>query len=148
MLQLEPRVAEALDITLLNLTSQLTGAQQESYARGTLQIKPKRQLGFVAFKCAPQLRRLARIAEQCIGTSYVIYPVPTVTSHFYCCPVGHQKAADFSFDLHNASKPVWCGVCAKPYVGAKWSCACNKPWHTCPIHPPRATASAPRKCGK
>ena len=105
-------------------------------------------MGYVSFKSAPQLRSLARIAVEHISTSYVTFPVPTMTRHFYVCPIGHQKLADFPFDLHHASKPVWCSLCTKPYVGAQWNCACNKTWYTCSLHPPQATKSKPRVCGK
>ena len=148
VLQLHPRVAKELDFTLLNLTQPLSRVQRNSYALGTLQIRPKRQLGYVSFKCAPQLRSLASVAADHICTSNVTFPAPIMARHFYVCPKGHQKLADFPFDLHHASKPIWCSLCTKPYVGAQWNCACNKSWFTCPLHPPQTNKTKPRVCGK
>ena len=49
-----------LNNTMLQLTSQLTTSQKASLEQGTLQLKTKRLIGQITFKCASQLAQLSR----------------------------------------------------------------------------------------
>ena len=59
-----------------------------------------------------------------------------------------NKNAGYPVDLMHASKPIWCSACAKPYVGSKWTCACNRIWHHCPIHAPILCTTRPGELAK
>ena len=126
----------------------MTRAQKSSFDKDTLQTRIRKQLGFVSFKCIPQLRELARISAELFSSHCANFPTPTTVQHHYSCPMGHPKLATFPFDPHNAAKPVWCSTCSKPYVGAKWVCSCHRVWSTCAIHFPLASDTTPRHLGK
>ena len=112
VLQIHACVARQLNLTLLNLTQVMTRGQRDSYNNGTLQLKTRKMLSFVPFKCANQLKGLAGVCQTVICSVCAIFPTPATNRHQYCCPQGHCKDAGYPFDLMHTSETIWCSACA------------------------------------
>ena len=128
MIKLDNTTFAKLNDALLNMTSPLTRNQRESLVAGTLQLKPKKFHGYTTFKCARQLEALADSIKDLSLQQVIVFPVPISTPHMYFCGSGHAKPATAPFSIFSPNKLVWCSSCRKGFVGANWTCQCNRIW--------------------
>eukprot|EP00973_Karenia_brevis_P069120 9608132-Karenia_brevis.AAC.1 len=49
--------------------------------------------------------------------------------------------AAFPFDPMCMGKAIWCGQCRQAHASTRWTCPCERSWHTCRVHFTISTAT-------
>ena len=83
-------IASALNVTMLDLTHQLSNTQKRSLADGNLQVKVHSFKGAGSFRCAPQLQMLSECMRSLGARTLVLWPV-TIPDSGISVPLGTRS---------------------------------------------------------
>eukprot|EP00973_Karenia_brevis_P068827 9568422-Karenia_brevis.AAC.1 len=110
---LSPRVQQILDHMMLQLHTPLSKDQLEAMDQGNLVLKVRRFAGHHSLNCRTLLVELSEaLKEEALSSSVIVrHPQPTKHTVFACQRCGLTRASGPPFDVHKATKAVWCTTC-------------------------------------